>query len=215
MGELWDEIVKRGKNAQDAIDFIDLYVPQEEPSFIHDMLVLRRNYIINKVKAPLQKGLVNLGRVGFFQKIICLIEIIKAIKRFPRVNRNNARKANTFVLLDIAETFFEYENNPGRKPLFDAVIKIGSGENEHDNYYGSRLCFWLEMLIIAVLLGKWHPRPEHYPDPRQWREPQPYGGENTIIAAIQKNKEQIIDLLGEKWAWLKGGQSESNSSDKD
>jgi len=186
--------------AKDVSELDDLYErldPDKDISFIHRMLVTNRNYIIRKVKEPLRSSVEEINsNISWYRKIFALFKLALSVFRYPQVTKGNARKQNTQVLLHIIDKFFEFENNKLREPFFRAFFKVLAGQNENDNYYGSRLCWWLEELIKSVLNGQWAARPEFYPGPEQWDEPQPYGGENTIIYKLQQHRHEIIELIG-------------------
>ena len=149
-----------------------------------------RDWVISFVKKPLFDAIISAGT--------------KFNEKFGDVESQNLTFGNTKVLIEAWEDFFNYENNPARNKLFRALKDITVSEYEHDYYYAFRFNFFLELLIIAVLKGKWKTRPENTPS-THWRAVKPYGGEYTIIAEIQKHREEIIDILGDKWSFLKGG----------
>jgi len=203
LGALLDEIVRRAEAGQikDAADISDLYAPSDNifsKSYANLMLVQHRNYIIQHVKAPLQKSIENIGkaRLSWWKRLLLFIELLRHIKKYPPVTRENARRANSFVLMDIFDRFLRYENNAGRKPLFEAIFKVWLGEGEHDGYYDSRENFILEQIIIAILNGDWKPRSKGMPWAKHWNEPGPYGGTHSIIYKIQQHREEILKLIG-------------------
>ena len=203
---LWEAILKEGKKGKtDPSEYAHLMAGRT-PKFLLAFKMLRgagRKYVIERVKAPLRKALVT-GKT--------LSQVIKTLKlitsRLPEPTPENCGFLKTHLLMKIEDKFFQYENNLGREEMFRAVIKLLKAEIEHDGYYQARYDFWLEEHIKMILTGEWLPRVENSPD-ICWREPTPYGGKHTIVHAIQKNKDKIIDLLGEEWQWLK-----SNSYEK-
>ena len=68
-----------------------------------------REYIIHKVKKPIMKALLTLS------------------KRYPEPKRDEILHPNTLKLMDIRDKFFEYEDNPGRNALFEAVFRVPNG----------------------------------------------------------------------------------------
>ena len=106
-----------------------------------------RNYIIEKVKRP-------------FMKVIIFIA-----KRLPEPTRENTTHPNTHILLDVRDRFFELENNPGRKELFESAFKIFICEYEHDPYYARRF----DWLLEEIQKRGWTPRGTN-PGGVCWRE---------------------------------------------
>ncbi len=95
-----------------------------------------RNYIKDKVKAPLLKKIVSLA------------------SKYPDPTRENCVQPNVFILFDIWDKFIEYENNRGRKLLFDAAFKLLIATYEHDPYYRFRIDWILE----EINKRGWQPR---------------------------------------------------------
>lgn len=118
--------------------------------FIQEMLLSpKRKYVMDKVKKPLMKAITILA------------------KRYPEPTRENTKAPNTKRLFDIRDKFFEYEDNKGRKPLFEAIWKIFIAEYEHDPYYRYRIDWALE----EIAKSGWEPRPAGRPY-GCWREPE-------------------------------------------
>lgn len=157
-----------------------------------------REHVIKNIKAPLRKALIT-GKT--FSQVMKTLSLV--IKRLPEVTKGNTAFKKTHNIANIEDRFFQYEDNLGREDMFRAVIKLLKAEIEHDGfYYGVRYDWWLEQHIIMVLTGEWLTRLEGEPT-TCWQEPEPYGGKHTIIDALQRNREKIIDLLGEEWKWMK------------
>lgn len=132
----------------------------DKQSVSYWMLREMRGYVITKIKAPLQKALVLIG------------------KRYPEPTRENTHLPNTHILLDLRDKFKKYEDNPyysptrkGRQELFDAIWKIFIDEYEHDIYYRTRI----DWIIEEIVNSEWKPRDMGYPN-QCWNEPHPYGG---------------------------------------
>jgi len=106
-----------------------------------------RQYIIHKVKKPLMKAIITL------------------VKRYPNPTRENCSYPNTHILFDIWDKFSEYEDNSGRKALFDAAFKFLIVEYEHDPYYRYRFDWMLEEIVKRG----WLPRPTQ--PMSHWKEP--------------------------------------------
>ena len=110
-----------------------------------------RQYIIEKVKAPILKALVILA------------------KRYPEPTRENTFHPNTHVLMDIWDKFLAMEDNTDRLSLFRAIRKIWIAECEHDIYYRDRDNVLQELWLEEVLKGNWRPRFIHHPN-TDWKE---------------------------------------------
>jgi len=111
----------------------------ETDTLANDILRKRRHYFINKVKAPLMKVLVFIAN------------------KYPEPTRENTRKKNTHVLLDVWDDFFKYERNKSKDSLFHAIRKVIVGEYEHDGYYAQRMDWFLEELVKKYNSGEWKP----------------------------------------------------------
>ena len=107
-----------------------------------------RNYVIDKIKKPLMEAIVTL------------------VQKYPEPTRENCLHPNSHILLDIRDKFLEYENNPSRKPLFEAAFKLLIVEYEHDPYYRYRFDWFLEQIMES----DWKPR--EIRDEQCWKEPE-------------------------------------------
>ena len=112
-----------------------------------------RDYFIEKANRPLMKAIITLS------------------KRYPEPTRLNCVHPNSYRLIDIRDKFFEYEDNPGRKRLFEALFRIFIVKYEHSPYFSGRMDWALEMIDK---LG-WKPRALNHPV-QCWNEPKPFGG---------------------------------------
>jgi len=171
----------------------------EPPTMPYPLLVLTgkmRGYIIKKVKAPLQKALETGKNLSQVMKVIRIIT-----DRMPLLTKKNKTCKKTALLGLIEERFFRCSSI--KQEMFKGTFKLLKFEIEHDGWYGGVYDFLLEQHIMMVLTGEWPSRWENIPFPQYWKESRPYGGKHTIISAIQRNREKIIDLLGEEWAWLR------------
>ena len=108
-----------------------------------------RRYVIEKIKKPMMDA------------------IVKLATKYPPPMRDTVEHPNTFILLDIRDKFFEYEDNKGRDALFRALWRILIVEYEHDPYYRYRLDWILEQ----ILESDWQPRKIHRE--KCWKEPRP------------------------------------------
>ncbi len=137
-----------------------------------------RQYFIEVVKAPLLKAIIALSN------------------KFPEPTESNTDDAIAHAILDIQDKFFSYESNAGRKELFEAAFKIFIAEIEHDDYYRFRLDWILEEMIKKILDGKWESLPLNAMRKFCWNEPEPYGGENSIIYKMMQHRNEIKRTLG-------------------
>ena len=96
------------------------------------MLVEKRQYIIDKVKAPLFKAI----------KVLC--------NRYPEVTKDNCNNPNTKVLIDLEEEFFRHFINPSRIPLFRAFFRCFKAEIDHDIAYSAPFDWCLLYLYNAI-----------------------------------------------------------------
>ena len=155
-----------------------------------------RQYIIKKVKKPLEKAITS-GKT--FSQVMKTLAII--VKRIPAITPQNRMCKKTALVERMERRFTEY--NRGRPDMFEAAFKLFKFEIEHDGFYQGVYDFWMEQQILMVLTGEWPSRFENIPFPDLWDEPRPYGGKYTIVSAIQRNREKIIELLGDEWQYLK------------
>lgn len=106
-----------------------------------------RKYVIDKVKKPLMKAIIEFSKCGsWLGMLIALIQIVRTAKRYPEPTRGNCRDPNVHRLLDIEDEFFEREDNPSRKDLFKALFRIFIAEYAHDPYYKFRVDWLKERL---------------------------------------------------------------------
>jgi len=117
------------------------------------MLRTQRQFVIDKVKAPLRKVL------------------ILVANRLPEITKENTLHPNTHILIDLKDKFLEYETNPERKEMLKAGWKMFIAEYEHDPFYRYRF----DWLIEEIVNSDWKPRPVGHPN-LFWGEPEPYGG---------------------------------------
>lgn len=83
------------------------------------MLYYKRNYVIEKIKAPLRKAIAILAM------------------RYPEPTKEHTRIPNTHRLLDIEHNFFECQ--VGNGTLLRAIWRMFIIEYEHDPYYRERI----------------------------------------------------------------------------
>lgn len=110
-----------------------------------------RQYVIEKVKAPLLKAIVTLAT------------------RYPEPTIENTEKHNSHVLIAIRDRFFEH-NRILRNALFRALWRVLISEYEHDLEYSARIDFLVEALVKEVQVGNWKPRHPRRPHEPYWIE---------------------------------------------
>ncbi len=118
---------------------------------------IKRKYFIDKVKKPLMDAIVNLAM------------------KYPEPTMDNTCIPNTAKLLNIRDKFFEYEDNPGRKALFEAIWQMFIVEYEHDGYYRYRI----DWLLEEINKCGWEPRKIH--NEQCWKEPESVTSKNRWI----------------------------------
>lgn len=100
--------------------------------------------------------------------------LIHLSRKYPEATHDNVLRPNSHLWIDIKDRFFEYEDNPGRNSLFEAVFRIFIAQYEHDPYYTYRIDWVIEEVVELVMSGKWKPRPQGHPI-NFWKEPKDYG----------------------------------------
>ena len=134
----------------------------------------KRDYIIEKVKAPL------------------MAKIISLANKYPDPTRENCVQPNSRILFDIWDLFLEYEHNPGREALFDAAFKLLIAEYEHDPYYRFRLDWMLE----EIEKREWQPR-SRIPM-NCWNEPGAIGeipDWNAVVPVEEADNATVIQQI--------------------
>lgn len=116
---------------------------------IKEMLLEKRQYIIDKVKAPLMNA------------------IVKLAMRYPEPTKDNTVFKNTHIRIEVMEEFFKNFNNDGRKPLVKAAFRILIAECEHDGFYE----FIHDWYITELLRRGWQPNRRGFPMYRYWKAP--------------------------------------------
>ncbi len=111
------------------------------------MLHDQRQYVIDKIKAPMIKAFIILAN---------------RLKIEP--SKENTYHPNSLVWIDIWDKFLAMEDNPQRESLFRAIRKIWIAECEHDIYYRDRMNVILELWLEEVLKGNWKPRSADHPN---------------------------------------------------
>jgi len=140
-------------------------------SLSRDILKDRRQYFIDKVKAPIIKALVTLAG------------------RYPEPTLENVTYPNDKVWIRVWDKFFWLENNPGRLSLFQAIRKVMIGEPAHDPYYRDRMQVILEFWLDEVLEGNWKPRSLDHPT-ECWKNPNVRGKGYEFLKERYYHKER-------------------------
>lgn len=178
-------MVIKYKAAFDKAVDLTTFIKGKGQFLLHRMLAQPlRNFVIEEIKKPLHLTLLLVAK--------------RFTNTFGVITKDNTIFRNTHCLIDIRDKFMFYENSPRGNALFGAAFVILLAENEHDPYYRDRYQFLIEEHIKKILSGEWEPRLEGTPLPKFWKESQPYGGKHSIIARIQKHRDEINAILNEE-----------------
>ena len=187
---------------KDGLSFLLSHSPtplkKEDILVAHRMLSRPlRDYVIREIKAPLQNALTTAKRVSDVFKVLILVG--KRFKqKFGEITKENTVYPNTHIRMDIRDKFFKYLNNKTKEEMLGCGWTLYIAECEHDRFYRYFDEWYLEERIKAVLSGEWQPRLEGWPEPKYWKEPEPYGGEHSIVYKLQAKREEILKLIGEE-----------------
>ena len=142
-----------------------------------------RDYFIKKVKLPLMKALILIG------------------KRIPEVTKENTLSKNAHTFSDIFDKFEKHYKIGGeRLEMFKASRKIFLMEIDHDILYGDPFLWFIEETIKAILRGDIEERTNGHPMMPWWDEEPPYGGKYSIIRILQ-NKQSLEKVMGDDWKY--------------
>lgn len=114
-------------------------------TLIKEMLFYQRQYIIDKVKAPLMKAIIHLAM------------------RFPKPTKDNTVFKNTHIRLEVAE--YILNNLTARGDVVEAGLRILIDECEHDGFYE----FLHDTYITELLKRGWQPNERGFPMYRYWK----------------------------------------------
>ena len=116
-----------------------------------------RDYYVEKVNAPLYKAITILGN------------------RYPEPTMENLLHPNSKKLLEILNTYLEFEGNDRLSKLAKALFRILIAKHEHSPNFRDRISWFFEMV------GKcgWKQRSYNHPV-NDWNEPKPYGRPPSI-----------------------------------
>lgn len=136
---------------------------------VKDILFHRRQYFIEKVKAPLQKAIEKLGSRAnsYWVRLLVVFEILRLIRKYPEPTRENTVFNNSHIYIDIANDFKKWHRNPGRQALIDAGLRLLIDTVEHDGYYD----FLFSVFISECLRRGWKPEERGFPMWRYWNGP--------------------------------------------
>jgi len=139
------------------------------------MLKEHRQFVIDKIKAPIMKALCILGN------------------RLLEPTNDNTIIPNTHTLIRIWDKFLAMEDNPGRMPLFQALKKVTVSEQEHDIYYRDRMNVFGELWLEEVLKGNWKPRSLDHPNSCWKVDPNVRGEGYKFLIERYYHKEKYAD----------------------
>ena len=156
----------------------------------NDILRVRRNYFIKKVKAPLVRGVTNLGRgSGLVSKILLLIDlwrIVSSVLEYPFPTKDNTGKRMSHILLD---TFEEFEQHNIVKPVFFRAIKrFVVSTVEHDSDEAQRVTWFLKKLIPKYENKEWPNLSPYYPS-AGWTEPAVIEAQKKVVRELLKDRK--------------------------
>ena len=161
--------------------------PPEEPLVSYWALYgAMRQYVIEKIKAPLQKAI---EKAKTFQDISG--ELFSAIKKIPLISKKNSSFINTHILLDKRDLFLKYHTNAGRSKLCEKAFDLDIFEYEHDGYYAFLQDWLLIELAMELAKGNYTPRFSKFPIKGCWTGP-----DLPDIETIRKQlREALKDVI--------------------
>ncbi len=145
-------------------------------------MIEKKDMVINQIKAPLNKAIISAAS--------------KFANQFGDVTKLNTCSPTTHSLIDIRDKFLSYDSNGGRRKLFEAIINLGIAVFENSNYYRFRFDWAVEEIVKSILEGKWESRPLNAMEKFCWSEPEPNGGEYSIVYKMIQHKDEIKRILG-------------------
>ena len=181
------------RDGEASIDF----KPETNVPLTHRMLSFPlRNYVIKKIKEPLQKTIENSKRL--IELTPALLKSASRLKSmFGDITTGNTNYPNTHCLIEHKARFLAHETCKNRVKLMEAAYDIGIAEIEHDKHYRERFDVEIEWIVEDILAGKWEPRYEGCTS-RDWNEPAPYGGKYSIVFKLRKHREEILKIIQEE-----------------
>ena len=133
-------------------------------TIIRWMLQQERQFVIEKIKAPLLKVIIGLTNNSVVRNYCLLKEAIALSKKYPEPTTENTVFKNTKIRIAVRDEFFKHLRNNGRKPLLEAVFRIIIDECEHDGFYD----FIHDWYFIEMLSRGWKPEMRGFPMYRYW-----------------------------------------------
>ena len=109
-------------------------------TLVREILVDRRNFFINEVKAPLYAA----------------IKLYS--KKYPEPTHENVRQPNSHLLIDIFDEVMRFEKIERVMIILEAAKRLIIGEYEHDGVYRGRMDVILEKIVELIVKGEWKPR---------------------------------------------------------
>ena len=157
------------------------------PSFLIStwaLLTSMRQYVIDEIKAPLQKAIEGAKTLFDISK-----ELLSSVKKIPLITKKNTCFINTHILLDKRDLFLKYHYNPNRGKLIESAINMDIFEYEHDSYYAWIQDWWLIELAMDLAKGDWKPRFTKFPG-TTWSGPD--------LPDVETIRQNMREALGDK-----------------
>lgn len=126
----------------------------------------KRDYVIKKVKAPLQKAIES-GKTLFGISR----EVMSFVNKIPLLNKENTSFLNTHILIDKRELLLKYHRKSARHKLIESAFNLNIFEYEHDGYYAFIQDWLLIELAMELARGNWPPRFNKFPIEGCWMGP--------------------------------------------
>lgn len=170
-----DSVMRAFRDGERHIDLSDYYKKplQNHPKPLAHILLrgLLRDYIINKVKAPLMKAIILAAKLPGSRLCAPLVKaVLLASKRLPLPRRENCYANNALVLMTVWERFFTHFYGGDRLPMMKAARDISIAEIEHDIVYDWFLNWFIKEIIKEVEAGNWQLNNKPFPIPGNWVE---------------------------------------------
>ena len=122
-----------------------------------------RNYVIQKVKRPLQIAIEAGKTVNDIKDVL-----IQSARRLPPITKKNTDWPNTHILQDKFDYILEHHDNMGRQSLLSSVCKIIKAEYEHDQYYSFFIDLMVYELALELAKGNYKPTFCKFPMEKHW-----------------------------------------------
>jgi len=159
----------------------------KDPNFLLSYWALfapMRQYVIEKIKAPLQKAIENAKTLSDVSK-----ELFSAVKKIPLITKKNTCFLNTHILIDKRDEFLTYHLKTAPKyKMTEAAFNIDIFEYEHDGYYAFLQDWLLIELAMELAKGNWLPRFSKFPLKGYW-----CGPDLPDIETIRKKMREALE----------------------